>query len=331
MSVTRELQAHTQRCTHLTKHTHKHKQTKFAQPPVSTCCDMLSLTGTNPFRVLCQDLKLLTTLSQWTSKTKKNNKPRQKLEYYVIRVSCCFSIHTPTENLFSLCSYKSTNTTQPGRAPLWALNLLALLVPKSTNTDTLESHVVCNPPTKNFGCDRRPKKTGFTLPILLFPDFSRAAPPAASKFAKLAKFKWLRIRCVCGLTWNNGIRPRIPSWFIMTSVGRMVKEQFLILIHDFLASCRHCPFYFFSHFCCCGTWNSANYGQKKKWEKDPSQLNTRVEACEYIFYLLEIHVREYIFDLLKIHIRNLTHESKIPNIHIYTHMYTHELIYIYIY
>jgi len=90
--------------------------------------------------------------------------------------------------------------TQPGWEPLWALNLLALLVQKSTNTDTLESHVVCNPPTKNFGCDRRPKKTGFTLPILLFPDFSREVPPATSKLAKLVKHKWLRIRCVCGLS-----------------------------------------------------------------------------------------------------------------------------------
>ena len=96
-----------------------------------------------------------------------------------------FLILPPTKIFFSI-SYKSTNTD--------ATRLRATLSSEftcftSTNTDTLESHVVCNPPTKNFGCDRRPKKTGFTLPILLFPDFSRAAPPAASKFAKLAKFK----------------------------------------------------------------------------------------------------------------------------------------------
>ena len=68
-----------------------------------------TLTGTIPLSFLCQDLKLLTTLSQWTPKTKKNNKPRQKLESYVIGVSCC-CIHPPTKNFFSLCSYKSTNT-----------------------------------------------------------------------------------------------------------------------------------------------------------------------------------------------------------------------------
>ncbi len=192
-----DLQTHTAMYTSYRTHT----QTPTNKIGFTSGCHVLwhayfTLTGTIPFSFVCQDLKLLTTLSQWTPKTKKNYKPRQKLESHVIRVSC-FCILPPTNFFFSLCSYKSTNTD--------ATRLRATLSSEftcftSTNTDTMESHVVCNPPTKNFGCDRRAKRTGFTLPILLFPDFSREVPPATSKLAKLVKHKWLRIRCVCGLS-----------------------------------------------------------------------------------------------------------------------------------
>ena len=111
MPGTRETYKHIHSDVHILQNTHTN--TNKQNLLTSGCHDLwhayFTLTGTNPLSFLCQDLKLLTTLSQWTPKTKKNNKPRQKLESYVIGVSCC-CIHPPTKNFFSLCSYKSTNT-----------------------------------------------------------------------------------------------------------------------------------------------------------------------------------------------------------------------------